>query len=210
MSIDKAEFWNKKILKWERDKYSSKRFFDFNASVKARKEFAAEFIKKYGVGLRVLEIGCGSGTLLQLIRDTKIKSYTGIDISSVAISEAKKRNFSTAFSTEFQNKTLTEIEPQSFDLIISLGLIDWLTDSELKKLFQLSKQKIWLHSFSSASATISKNVHKLYVYIMYGRRNSAYVPKYWSAQDLIRFSESDVELHSSRELGMVGFLLKRK
>ncbi|MFL5298407.1 MAG: class I SAM-dependent methyltransferase [Phenylobacterium sp.] len=42
---------------------------------------------------RVLDIGCGSGTLRARIHDDYLAEYVGLDISEVAISAAKAQNF---------------------------------------------------------------------------------------------------------------------
>lgn len=39
----------------------------------------------------VLDVGCGEGTLFDFINDIQKRSYTGIDISSVAITKARKK-----------------------------------------------------------------------------------------------------------------------
>ena len=93
--IDKQHFWNNKILKWEKDKYSipkSKlgRFFDVNQSLKKRQQIAKNILKHNVRGRTILEIGCGTARLLHSIFEAGATKYIGIDISKKAVQAGQK------------------------------------------------------------------------------------------------------------------------
>ena len=72
MSFEK-EFWNKRILSWERSKYKSiSKKIDVNYSVKRRLHLATHLLQQVSARRDLLELGCGSGRLWE--RDPLIES----------------------------------------------------------------------------------------------------------------------------------------
>lgn len=177
------KFWNEKILNWEKI-YSAQK----SNSIISRKKTAFSLLAENINNLRVLEIGCGSGRLAFDLTQTKLKSYHGIDISEVAIKAAKNR-FAPILQENrftFQVNSLKEINPHSYDCIISLGLVDWLTSNELTELFRISEGIKFLHSFSSKRNTFQRFLHKLYVAVKYGIKEN-YWPRYYSDKQILSY-----------------------
>jgi 2-polyprenyl-3-methyl-5-hydroxy-6-metoxy-1,4-benzoquinol methylase len=82
-------------------------------------------------GDSVLDLGCGTGVVAQKARNKKIK-YTGIDWSSTAITVAKRKLKTEAVNeieAKFIQRSLyeTELEGQSFDIVVSMFVIEHLT-----------------------------------------------------------------------------------
>lgn len=190
MKPEPAEFWDKKILQWEKDKYSptSRLFvlFDVNSSVKSRMKLARSILKKMAPGRSVAELGCGSGLLAEEIIAYGATKYVGIDISAVAIEAAKQRVVDSQGNIEFVNANISEITAFKTDICFSLGLFDWLTPSEIKVIQQKVDTRFFFHAFSEKRFSPSQFLHKLYVFLMYGRNSSGYVPKYHRAETILQ------------------------
>jgi SAM-dependent methyltransferase len=75
-----------------------------------------EMIAKRGRGLRILDVGCGYGRLLELLDPTSFSRYVGIDLSSAAIERASAAGIRDAefIVADFQTWTPEE----TFDVIV--------------------------------------------------------------------------------------------
>ncbi len=58
---------------------------------KQRLELALYFLKKYSAQPRVLEIGCGEGDFSVLLKAGDYLTYTGIDVSELALRKAREK-----------------------------------------------------------------------------------------------------------------------
>jgi SAM-dependent methyltransferase len=203
--MEKVKFWNQKIINWEQSKYAPHKFFDFNINVKSRRKWAVDFLLQHGRGKKVLEIGCGSGGILNDLTGAGFASYHGIDFSAVAISAAKERKITLPFPVNFSVGSMQDIANEEYDLFFSLGLIDWLDQSEIDALFRANRNTIWLHSYSSSDFSILRKIHETYVYLKYGRKNQAYVPKYWTDKQM-RNRAPESKIHSGPNLGICRFI----
>ena len=86
--------------------------------------------------LRTLEIGCGFGQLTSNLSKLKFKSF-GTDISSTAITKAKKIGKGKFYTSSFLNFELyKKINPD----VIILAEISWYVLPELKKFIKLIKK----------------------------------------------------------------------
>jgi SAM-dependent methyltransferase len=75
---------------------------------------------------RLLDIGCGDGNLLEMLRHFPYESYLGLDVSAEAVKQGKARNVPRA---EFEVSDFTVQPPAGkFDFIISTGSICYATD----------------------------------------------------------------------------------
>lgn len=105
--------------------------------------------------LRVLDFGCGRGTNLEFFDDMGFEVY-GIDISSEAIEICKsnKRFHSAHFMEEdiVNNKTISEIFQEKFDVIIATVSLAYLKRADIKNVIAqfyevLTSEGIVLASF---------------------------------------------------------------
>jgi cyclopropane fatty-acyl-phospholipid synthase-like methyltransferase len=105
---------------------------------KARKKCIEEYAR-VRPGMRVLDIGCGPGYVVQYLPTV---SYFGFDISSRYINYAKQKygTRGTFFAQRFDATMATKLRP--FDLILMAGLLHHLNDTEAADLLDLSKQAI--------------------------------------------------------------------
>lgn len=89
-------------------------------------------------GDKVLEVGCGPGSLLPLLGDV---DYLGMDLNPAHIEKARQSNGDNG--TFMCGNAVTEVEHAAgpFDLIICIGLLHHLDDSEASSMIKaLSKR----------------------------------------------------------------------
>jgi 2-polyprenyl-3-methyl-5-hydroxy-6-metoxy-1,4-benzoquinol methylase len=195
MTISKDKFWSNKILGWEKNRYNIKdRLIGKkrrNNSVNERLTVAKKFLLKLVPNKKILEIGCGSGLLAEELVKAGAESYLGYDFAETAIKDAQER-CRREKKIRFNLGSVDKIKiNEEYDIIFSLGLIDWLEEKEIKKLVELSKDKIWLHSFSEKRQTLIQLIHKIYVTCLYGYKNGMYVPRYDTKDDIKRYFQSN-------------------
>jgi SAM-dependent methyltransferase len=85
-------------------------------------------------GLKVLDIGCGHGSLCVCIASYGAKRVVGIDIDEYRIDFAKenaKQNFSEFMEKlEFKNCTISELDEYDFDIIVSKDTFEHIVGLE--------------------------------------------------------------------------------
>jgi SAM-dependent methyltransferase len=97
------------------------------------KVLVSEYIQP-GVGGRILEIGCGPGTIVGYLPQSE---YVGFDISSRYIEMARKRFPHAQFFCERVSQ-FTPASQLSFDTVLALGIVHHLDDEEARQLFQIA------------------------------------------------------------------------
>jgi cyclopropane fatty-acyl-phospholipid synthase-like methyltransferase len=85
-------------------------------------------------GARILEIGCGPGTIAGYLPDSE---YVGFDMSSKYIEMARKRFPQAQFVCERVSQ-FSLAKQQSFDAVLALGIVHHLDDQEARQLFQIA------------------------------------------------------------------------
>jgi SAM-dependent methyltransferase len=199
MSSFPQKFWNEKILKWEQSRYGGEQdgllenlASSASKSLKYRMEVTMELLTPHLEGKSVLELGCGSGRLAADIINAGAKSYCGMDIASLAIDSANKRYTSSDISEKILFKVggVEELEVKNFDIVFSIGLLDWLTDDAIGDLIAKSTQIDFLHSYSEQRVDLKQLLHKAYVYLAYGYRSNGYVPRYYSEEFIREISHN--------------------
>lgn len=209
----KKEFWDNKIIGWENDRYQNIKIGDKNKlnSVKYRLYVCEKILSKIVKGKNIIEIGCGSGLLASNLIKKGAKSYAGYDLSKNAIIRAKSINKNNS-KIKFYNKEILKItRSNKYDIIFSLGLIDWLNNKELNYLAKLSENKFWLHSFSEKRLSIIQFIHKVYVLLYYGIKNGLYIPRYDNKLKILTyFGKKKIKFikHKKLSFGVIAFKFK--
>jgi cyclopropane fatty-acyl-phospholipid synthase-like methyltransferase len=85
-------------------------------------------------GARILEIGCGPGTIVGYLPDSE---YLGFDLSSRYIEVARRRFPNAKFLCERVSRFSVPGQG-SFDTVLALGIVHHLDDAEAKQLFEIS------------------------------------------------------------------------
>jgi cyclopropane fatty-acyl-phospholipid synthase-like methyltransferase len=97
------------------------------------KTLVSEYVQPT-VGARILEIGCGPGTILGYLPQV---DYLGFDLSSEYIEMARKRFPDARFVCERVSQFSLN-KQESFDVVLALGIVHHLDDQEAKQLFQIA------------------------------------------------------------------------
>jgi len=111
------------------------------AASQARKRTFVERFLHPRAGDRVLDIGCGTAALLPLMPEI---TYIGFDLSQEYIEDARETHGPRG---EFHHRALTaeaaqEFEP--FDLVMSIGVLHHLNDTEAEMLFRVAHDALKL------------------------------------------------------------------
>ena len=201
----KKNFWNKKILIWEKNKYTSKKYLDVNSSVKNRQLLASYLLSQISNGKKVLELGCGSGKLWDSMCFTSFDKYIGVDFSDTAISTFQKKidSVNNQKSVVFCQDCVSILKP--IDIVFSLGLLDWLSLDQIEKIAKNYKDKWFFHSFSEKRKSFSQILHKLYVFSNYGYKTS-YTPQYYKAETLQSLFSSKTKIYRNPKLKFSTFI----
>ena len=202
----KKEFWNQKILSWEKNKYKTTiKAFDVNSSVKRRLHLASNLLHQFSEGKNVLELGCAGGMLWNRINSLKLKSYKGVDFSETAIEAFQNK------IQNFKNKDKVSLFCEdcgkniySTDIVVSLGLLDWLSMEKIRIIAENYRNCWYLHSFSEKRLTFSQMAHSLYSLINYNYTN--YSPKYRKANELLSAFGPKARIYRDSELSFGAFI----
>jgi SAM-dependent methyltransferase len=188
MPVDAKEFWEAKLLGWEQGRYGSPYcplgFLEWianrsSSSLRFRVSVTPELLQPFLSNKHVVELGCGSGIIAGKFLEYGASSYLGIDIAESAIEKARSRHANNA-RMQFQVGNVADLPSLSADLIVSLGLFDWLTDDEIAAVFRQSGKADFLHAIAERRPGIQQWLHRSYVQLAYGYRTDRYRPRYFT------------------------------
>lgn len=110
-------------------------FKAFVQPVAAQRAFVAEFVPARS-GSRILDIGCGTGWILDFLPADI--HYTGYDLNPKYIESAQEQYGARAnfFCADITSQSVPRIEGEGFDIVLALGLLHHLNDSEAASLCQ--------------------------------------------------------------------------
>src|ERR1700730_2514552 len=192
MAIDPKRFWESKILTWERGRYGKPHrplsILEWianrsSSSLRFRVSITPELLQPFLSNKRVVELGCGSGIIARKFVEYGASSYLGIDIAESAIEKARSRHGNDA-RMQFQVGNVADLPSLSADLIVSLGLFDWLTDDEIGAVFRQCGRADFLHAIAERRPGIQQWLHRSYVQLAYGYRTDRYRPRYFTCDQL--------------------------
>jgi len=188
--VDAKEFWEAKLIGWEQGRYGSPArplgFLEWianrsSSSLRFRVSIVPELLKPFLSNKKVVELGCGSGIIARKFLDYGAASYLGIDIAESAIEKARSRHGNEP-RMQFQVGSVAELPPLSADLVVSLGLFDWLTDADIAAVFRQSGKADFLHAIAERRPGIQQWLHRSYVQLAYGYRTNQYRPRYFTCE----------------------------
>ena len=202
--LTKQKFWNQKISSWEKNKYiKTPKYLDVNSSVKFRLSLTAHLLKQISKEDRLLELGCGSGFLWNQIQESKIRHYIGVDFSESAVRAFQKK--STRKQSPIQTSVFCEDCTEniySADIIVSLGLLDWISIEKTAKIAEKYKSAYYLHSFSEKQPTFSQFIHKIYSKL----NHRIWTPQYRQAEELLSVFGSQAKIYRNPRLSFGAFI----
>ena len=99
----------------------------WSAEMPCAKVLVNEYVQPR-VGARILEIGCGPGTIVGYLPPS---DYLGFDLSPEYIEQAKRRFPNARFVCERVSQ-FSLAKEQSFDVVLALGIVHHLDDAEAR------------------------------------------------------------------------------
>ncbi|MBI3553702.1 MAG: class I SAM-dependent methyltransferase [Elusimicrobia bacterium] len=189
---NRAEYWDARILDWEASRYDG----SFRPSLppvewlagwrsgptRLRQRLAVELLRPHLAGRDVVEAGCGTGRLVPRFLAAGARSYLGLDHSRVAV-ESARRALSGEVRAAFEVREAQDL-PQNCDLVVSLGVLDWLADDELSAFFRRHAAADFLHTFSERRGGLKQLVHRAGRALDSALRPAAVRPRYMRLSEL--------------------------
>ena len=194
---DPSRFWDDLILDWEGGRYDGHRKLSvgpgellagvLSAPTRNRQNLSVELLAPFIAGCSVLELGCGTGRLAHRLIAAGATRYLGVDHSSVAITHARLRYVKALEKQriEFEVRPAASVSTAGFDIVVSLGVLDWLSDEELSQLFQNHESRHFFHSFSERRNSILQLCHRFSRSIDTVLRRDAVRPRYMTTDHVI-------------------------
>lgn len=166
------KYWDLCIIRWEKDTYGFRNrniierlSFILRRPLRRRFEIALYLLKPYLPYYKILELGCGSGLLCEELLKNDVKDITCVDISLTAIQRAENRINKNNFAKQnykFLCEDALKIDYSDYNIIVGIGLLDWLEIDEIKELFDRIKDKFFVLSFSQRKWNIFSILHRFY------------------------------------------------
>jgi SAM-dependent methyltransferase len=172
------------MLEWIADRSSM--------SLRFRVAVTPELLKPFLANRRVVELGCGSGLLAGKLIEHGAASYLGLDIAENAILRARECYGKNDTRIRFEVDSVADMAPLSADIVISLGLFDWLKDEEIADVFHKSGPADYLHAIAERRPGIQQLLHRSYVYLAYGHRTDSYRPRYLNCSHITKLATAAI------------------
>jgi SAM-dependent methyltransferase len=172
--MNQKEYWDKKIILWERSSYQAqtqglslveKFATKFRGPIKKRREILLELLRGKIKDTTILELGCASGGLCFEFLRLGAKKTVGIDISQEAISAAKDKAAALGFQdrAEFCCMDVRDsAEIPASDYVVGLGFIDYIDILTLRKLLGRIKSR-FIFSFPEKKINLVNILNHLYL-----------------------------------------------
>jgi len=168
------EYWDRKILDWEKNAYEEstsgqslveKVASKFRGSLRERMNIALGLVQPHVGGQTVLDLGCGSGTFCFRLLQNGAAKTIGFDFSPHAISVASERakTLGVEDKCDFEVHDIREATLPPVDITTGLGLLDYLNGDELVQFLGKVHSKYFLFTFSEKKLSVMNALHLLYL-----------------------------------------------
>lgn len=137
----------------------------------------------FGAGARVLDIGCGCGGLGLALRERfGVSDYTGVEINKQAAEVARTVNPGGKFlHADILSVEPRELSESSFDVVVSLGCIDWnvqFADMLAQAYRYVKPGGSFVASFRLTSAESANDIRHSYQHINFEGKKEGEVAPY--------------------------------
>lgn len=170
------EYWRELALPWEGSSYDGttsklgfvERMATFGRQhIHHRKETALEILRPFVKGNAFLDIGCAGGIFETEILRQGAAEVTGVDVSPEAVQAAQRRAQAAQVErrAHFYVGTIDqyrEYAKRSFDIVVGLGILEYLKPELARDVLMFVKPKGVLFSFDEKEYTFKKGVHYVY------------------------------------------------
>ena len=160
----KAGFWDETILRWERARYSFLALANpFAWTVRERMRLAQLLLRiEFQHCRSILDLGCGSGYLAYSVIDHDNRQYMGLDFSRMAIGTGRRRFQRYSSRVRFEQRDILEAARLDAQIVVFLGLLDWLDDDEIRRLFSTFNGQHLLFSFTETAGGLAGTLYRQY------------------------------------------------
>lgn len=162
-----THYWNKEIEKFDKiyedKKNILERFIDIYRKdvILERANIVFKFAEKLNKNSAIVDLGCGTGRQSVQLAQMGFKVH-GFDISERAIELAKLQVKDKEISVTFEQCDIVNKEYPQCDLIIGLGLMDYLTDYEILLILKQVKNLNCKFIFSFPYKCVKSYVRYIY------------------------------------------------
>ena len=94
---------------------------------RARRDMIIRLLQSENKNIRILDIGCSSGILMNIIRAAGFHEITGIDISAEAIHLAQKNGIANVF---LRDAIVTQFADEEFEVVIASDVLEHIVRAE--------------------------------------------------------------------------------
>lgn len=143
---------------------------------------AASILNATRSGASLVDLGCGSGLLFTGINRELFKNLIGLDISDVAIRNARLRFDDPKMS--FSRADVGSGSLPQGDIYVALGLLDWLDNREIANLFRQLGGRQFLISFSEKRQLPVRLAHFMFRKLSALGSDAKVLPRYYSSEDM--------------------------
>ncbi|HEC69857.1 MAG TPA: class I SAM-dependent methyltransferase, partial [Candidatus Omnitrophica bacterium] len=105
-------------------------------------QYFLDFFKDLDVNLKILDIGCGDGFFMELLRDLGFKNIKGIDISVSMLEKAKEKGL------DVEKKDIYDIDDkEKYSVVLVMDVLEHLEKPEeaLKKIYNILNPQGFLY-----------------------------------------------------------------
>ncbi len=107
--------------------------------ISVKQKIISEHIRPFD-GAKILDIGCGTGGISNLIREVARVSYTGVDVNPKYIEFAKKQNYpGTFYSADITRGFQADTD---FDIVMALDMMHHINDEQVRKAIALARRSL--------------------------------------------------------------------
>jgi 2-polyprenyl-3-methyl-5-hydroxy-6-metoxy-1,4-benzoquinol methylase len=169
-----ADYWRDAALEWDESSYAGRlRALPLvervatllRGHIRERSATAERRLDGWIEGKSFLEIGMGGGELLVHLLQRGASRATGIDVSPLVVDVARKRaeEAGVAERADLRPSTIHDLsDPVEPDLLVGLGIIEYLTPDEFRALLDRIRPREVFVSFDEKQYTFKKGLHAVY------------------------------------------------
>jgi len=163
-------YWDREIEKfdriYEKEKNIIERFIDIfrKGVILERAEIAYKFAKKLNTNSTIIDLGCGTGRQAIKLAQMGFKVY-GFDISERAIELARSHIKDKNINVVFESCDVVKKEYPQCELIIGLGLMDYLSNDEISLILKQVKKLNCKFIFSFPRRCAKGYIRYIYRYL---------------------------------------------
>ena len=192
MPVDPKQFWEDKLLTWEQGRYGKpERCARAPRMDRQPLEHVAALSTSpscrscSGPSWRASawsSSGAGRDFSRQSSSTTALRAISASTLPRPPSARPGKAHGGRDARIAFAVGGVADLQPLAADLVMSLGLFDWLRDDEIANVFAKSGSADFLHAIAERRPGLQQWLHRAYVQLAYGYRTDSYRPRYFTCE----------------------------